>query len=164
MLLDNFTSLSGSYSAAGVLTGQAVTTTAVSTNTYDTAPLTLGANQPNDIGRGESLEIAISTLVAATAAGAATVNFELIQADDTALTTNVETLVQTGPIGKATLTVGTLVGLHYDRAAPLAARRYIGVRYTVGTGPLTAGTFSAAIVKNIADIANIYAKSGFSVS
>lgn len=164
MILDNFAILSGSYSAAGVLTGQAVTATAVSTNTYDTAPLTLGANQPNDIGRGEPLEIAISTLTTVTAAGAATVNFELIQADDAALTTNVETLVQTGPIPKATLVAGALVALHYDRAAPLAARRYIGVRYTVGTGPLTAGAFSAAIVKNVADIANIYGKSGFLVS
>lgn len=164
MILDSNNLLSGAYSAAGVLTGQAVTATAVSTNTYDTAPLTLGGNTPNDIGRGEPLEIAISTLVAATAAGAATVNFELIQADDAALTTNVETLVQTGPIPKATLVVGALVGLHYDRAAPLAPRRYIGVRYTVGTGPLTAGTFSAAIVKNIADIANIYGKSGFLVA
>lgn len=164
MLLDNFALLSGSYSAAGVLTGQTVTATAVSTNTYDTAPLTIGANQPNDIGRGEPIEVAISVLQTVTAAGAATVNFELIQADDAALSVNVETLVQTGAIPKATLVAGALVALHYDRAAPLAARRYIGVRYTIGTGPLTAGIFSAVIVKNIADIANIYAKSGYLVS
>ena len=164
MILDNTLLLSGAYSAAGVLSGQAVTATALSTNTYDTAPLALGGNTPNDIGRGEPLSIAISTLVAAAAAGAATVNFELIQADDAALTVNVETIVQTGPIGKATLVAGALVHLRYDRAAPLAARRYIGIRYTVGTGPLTAGTFSAAIVKDPADIANIYGKSGFLVS
>jgi hypothetical protein len=164
MILDNNLLLSGSYNAAGVLTGQTVTATAVSTNTLDTAPLSLGGNQPNDIGRGEALDVAINVLQAAAAAGAATVNFELIQADDAALTTNVETLVQTGPIPKATLALGALIALHYDRAAPLAPRRYIGVRYTVGTGPLTAGIFSAAIVKNIADIANIYGKSGFLVS
>jgi hypothetical protein len=164
MILDNFALLSGSVSAAGVLTGQAVTATAVSTNSYDTASTTLGGNTPNELGRGEPLEIAISTLVAATAAGAATVNFELIQADDAALTTNVETLDQTGPIGKATLAIGALVNLKYGKASPLAARRYIGVRYTVSTGPLTAGTFSAAIVKNAADIVNIYGKSGFLVS
>lgn len=163
MILDQNALLSGSVSAVGVLTGQAVTATAVSTNTYDTAPLTLGSNQPNDIGRGEPLEVAISVLATVTAAGAATVNFELIQADDAALSVNVETLVQTGAVPKTSLTAGTLVALHYDRAAPLAARRYIGVRYTVGTGPLTAGTFTAALVKNIADVANIYAKSGFVV-
>lgn len=164
MILDAQNLLSGMYSAAGVLTGQAVTATAVSTNTFDTNPLTLGGNQPNDYGRGEPLEIAISTLVAAAAAGAATVNFELIQADDAALSVNVETLVQTGSIPIARLTLGALVPLHLDRAAPYAPRRYIGVRYTVGTGPLTAGTFSAAIVKSVQDIANIYGKSGFVVA
>ncbi|MEC5161718.1 MULTISPECIES: Bbp16 family capsid cement protein [unclassified Janthinobacterium] len=163
MILDNFLLLSGSVSAAGALTGQAVTATAVSTNTLDTNPLTLGANQPNDLGRGEPLEIAIGVTVAATAAGAATVTFEYIQADDAALTTNVEVICTTGPIGKATLVLGALVALHVDRASPLAPRRYVGLRYTVATGPLTAGSFTAAIVKNIADIANIYGKSGFAV-
>jgi hypothetical protein len=163
MILDNFLT-----SLRRLLRGRrahrsGVTATAVSTNTIDTAPTALGGNQPATSAR-RALEIAISTLAAATAAGAATVNFELIQADDAALTTNVETLVQTGPIPKATLTVGTVIALHYDRAAPLTPRRYVGVRYTVATGPLTAGTFSAAIVKNIADVANIYAKSGFLVS
>jgi hypothetical protein len=109
------------------------------------------------------LEIAISVLQTATAAGGATVNFELIQADDGALTTNVETIVQTGAIPIAKLTAGTLVPLHLDRAAPYAPRRYIGVRYTIGTGPLTAGSFSAAIVRNVADTQNIYGKSGFAV-
>jgi hypothetical protein len=164
MILDNATLLSGSVSAAGVLTGQAVTVQAVSTNTYDTAPLALGGNKPNNLGRGEELHIAISTLVAALAAGAATVNFELIQADDAALTTNVEIINQTGPIGKATLVVGALVLLKLGQPSPLAARRYIGLRYTIGTGPLTAGSFSAAIVKNVADIVNIYGNSGFLVS
>lgn len=164
MILDNFLLLSGSVSAAGVLSGQVVAATAVSTNSIDTNPCALGSNQPNDLGRGEALEIAISTLVTATAAGAATVNFELVQADDAALTANVETLVQTGAVPIAKLTAGTLVPLHLDRAAPYTPRRYIGVRYTVGTGPLTAGTFTAAIVKNVADIANIYGKSGFTVA
>jgi hypothetical protein len=164
MILDNFLLLSGAVSGAGALTGQAVTVTAVSTNAIDTNPDALGGNQPNDLGRGEPLEIAISVLQTATAAGAATVNFELVQADDGALTTNVETLVQTGAVPIAKLTAGALVPLHLDRAAPYAPRRYIGVRYTIGTGPLTAGSFSAAIVKNVADTANIYGKSGYTVS
>jgi hypothetical protein len=164
MILDNSLLLSGSVSAAGVLSGQAVTATAVSTNSIDTGPLSLGGNQAGDLGRGEELFVEISTLVAAAAAGAATVNFEFIQADDAALTTNVETLAQTGPIGKATLVAGALVLLQVGRATPLAPRRYVGVRYTVGTGPLTAGTFAASITHDPQDIANIYGKSGFTVS
>lgn len=145
MILDNLLLVSGAVSAQGVLSGQAVTATAVSTNSVDTNPDALGSNQPNDLGRGEPLEINISVLATATAAGAATVNFEFIQADDAALTTNVETLVQTGAIPIAKLTAGANVPLHLDRAAPYAPRRYVGVRYTVGTGPLTAGAFVAAI-------------------
>lgn len=164
MILDNFLLLSGAVSAAGVLSGQAVTVTAVSTNSVDTNPCALGSNQPNDIGRGEPLEIAISVLIAALAAGAATVTFELIQADDTALTTNVEVIGSTGPIGKATLVVGAVFPLLVSSASPLAPRRYIGVRYTIGTGPLTAGSFTAAIVKHVADVTNIYGRSGYSVT
>jgi hypothetical protein len=163
MILDAFLLLSGTVSGSGTLTGQAVTTTAVSTNSIDTGPDSLGGNQASDLGRGTPLEIAISVLQTATAAGGATVNFELIQADDGALTTNVETIVQTGAIPIAKLTAGTLVPLHLDRAAPYAPRRYIGVRYTIGTGPLTGGSFSAAIVRNVADTQNIYGKSGFAV-
>ena len=164
MILDNFAMVSGSVSAAGALSGQAVTASAVSTNSYDTGPLSLGSNQAGDIGRGEELFVAISTLVAAAAAGAATVNFEFIQADDAALTTNVETLAQTGPIPKASLAAGAIVLLQVGRATPLAPRRYVGVRYTVATGPLTAGTFVAAIIHDPQDIAGIYGKSGFLVS
>lgn len=164
MILDNFLLLSGGVSASGVLTGQMVTATAVSTNSVDTNPCALGSNQPNDLGRGEPLEVAISVLTTATAAGAATVAFEFIQADDGALTTNVEVLASTGPIGKAALVAGALIPIHVPSASPLAPRRYVGVRYTVGTGPLTAGSFTAAMVKDVQNIANIYAKSGFSVT
>ena len=163
MILDNLTLLSGSYSQTGVLTGQAVTTQAVS-NTLDTNPLSIGANQPVSLGRGEDLKIVIGVLVAAATAGAATVNFEFIQADDTALSTNVEILAQTGPIPKATLAINTQVVLVVPNNAPYTPRRYVGLRYTIGTGPLTAGTFVAAIVKDVQDITAIYGKSGFAVS
>ena len=163
MILDNFTMLSGSVNAAGVLVGQAVTTTAVSTNTYDTGPDLIGGNQPADLGRGGGLELAFAVTVAPTAAGAATVLFEYIQADDAALSVNVESIVSTGPIPIASLPLGTIVPLHVDRAAPYAPRRYVGVRYTVGTGPLTAGSFVASMVVGLQDVKNIYPRSGFTV-
>lgn len=164
MILDNLGMVSGSVSASGALTGQAVTVTAVSTNSIDTNPDGLGGNQPNEYGPGAATELAISVLQTATAAGAATVNFAWVQADDAALTTNVEIVVQTGPLPIAKLTAGTIVPLHLDRAAPLAPRRYVGLQYIVGTGPLTAGSFTAAIVKDLQDAKNIYAKSGYTVS
>ncbi|MGZ3184413.1 MAG: Bbp16 family capsid cement protein [Telluria sp.] len=164
MILDNFGMVSGSVSAAGVLTGQAVTNTAVSTNSIDTNPDALGGNQPNEYGPGAATEVAFSVMQTATAAGAATVNFAWVQADDAALTQNVEIVVQTGPLPIAKLTAGTIVPLHLDRAAPLTPRRYVGAQYIVGTGPLTGGAFTAAIVKDLQDNKNIYGKSGFAVA
>lgn len=163
MILDAFTFLAGSVSAAGVLSGQLITTNSqLSTNTLDNGSLTLGGNQASDLGAGEPLEIEISILVAP--ATATTVQFQLIQADDAALTSNVQVINQTDAFPIASLPVGTLVPLHVDRSAPYAPKRYIGLR-TVSTGTtVTALSIAAAIVKNVQDLKNIYFKSGFLVS
>lgn len=118
---------------------QAVTATAVSTNAIDTQL----ASPIRDVGTGEEMRMVITCGLAALAAGAAVVTFEVIQADDAALTTNVEVLAGTGPIGKAAIVAGYTA---LDIVLPRNTRRYIGVRYTVGTGPLTQGTFSAGLV------------------
>lgn len=119
--------------------GQNVTVTAVSTDAID-----LSAAVPiRDVGVGEELRMVITTGLAALAAGAATVTFELIQADDAALTTNVEVLAATGAIGKAVIVAGYTA---MDIVLPRNTRRFIGVRYTVGTGPLTQGRFTASLV------------------
>lgn len=115
---------------------QVVTTTAVSTNSYDTL-----ATRRN-LGR-TGQRVRFTTDAAVTAAGAATVTFEVIQADDAALTTNVTVIASSGPIGKAALGLGTS---GFDVSMPDTTQRYVGARYTVATGPLTAGTFTAAIV------------------
>ena len=163
MILDNFAFLSGAVSAAGVLTGQLLTANStLSTNTMDMGPLTLGGNQAGDIGAGEPLALEFSVLVAPTAVTA--VQFQLIQADDAALTSNVQVINQTDAIPIGSLVAGTLVPLHYDRAAPYAPKRYIGVRY-VATGGTTLASMSvvAAIVKGMQDVKNIFYKSGFAV-
>lgn len=117
---------------------QVVTATAVSTDSV------LIANR--NIGRGGPSRIyaQVSNPAGVTAAGAATVTFEVITADDGALTTNVTSLYTTGPIGKAALTPGARP---LDIVTPNTSQPYIGVRYTVATGPLTAGTFDSGIVE-----------------
>jgi hypothetical protein len=164
MILDNFAFLSGAVSAAGVLTGQLlVANSTLSTNTMDLGPLAIGGNQVGDLGGGEPLEVAISVLVAPTAVTA--VQFQLIQADDAALTTNIQVINQTDAIPIASLVAGSLVPLHYDRAAPFAPKRYIGVRYVASGGTTLASmSVTAAIVKNVADVKNVSFKSGFAVS
>lgn len=117
---------------------QAVTVTAFTSDCYDTG----NVSPPRNLGR-EGLRAVVTCSVAATAAGAATVNFEIGQADDAA-GTNYTTLIQGPAIGKAAITAGSK---QFDVPIPDTSQRFIMGRYTVGTGPLTAGTFSFALVR-----------------
>lgn len=163
MILDNFLVFSGAVSAAGVLSGQAVNTagTFVSTNTADLAPLTLGGNQAVDEGQGEDLDVSISVLTAPTVG--TSVQFQLIQADDVALTVNVEVISSSGVFPIAKLTAGQLIELEYAIAAPLTPRRYIGVQY-VNVGAIATASYFAAVAKDVQNLKNIYFKSGYAVS
>jgi hypothetical protein len=51
----------------------------------------------------------------------------------------------TAAIGKAAL----VAGAQFVIPMPTRHRRYVRVNYTVGTGPLTAGKFSAQVVAGI---------------
>jgi hypothetical protein len=162
MILDAAMLLSGSYSAAGVLTGQAVNGAGsiLSANTIDTAPLTIGGNQAADTGVGEELYVEFSVLTAPTVG--TNVRFQLIQADDAALTTNVQVINQTDDIPIANLAAGTIVPLHWDPAAPYAPKRYVGARY-VNTGAIATFAVAAAVTKNV-QTRQTSLKSGYSVS
>jgi len=124
---------------------QAVTVTALSTNVVD-----LGA-AVRDMGKGERIQIDIRVGTAVTAAGAATVTFQVQVADTPNMVTNVQTVVQSDAIPKALLVAGATIPITIDRADPYVGRRYLAINYVVGTGPLTAGTFTAGIVKEIQD-------------
>ena len=163
MILDNFHILSGAVSAAGAVTGQLITTNSqLSTNTIDLGPLSIGGNQAGDTGAGEALEISISVLVAPLTA--TTTQFQLIQADDAALSTNVQVINQTDAFPIASLPAGTLVPLHWDRAAPYAPKRYVGLRVVSTGSVVTALSIFAATAKNVQDVKNLYFKSGYLVS
>jgi len=122
---------------------QAVTATAISTNVLD-----LGSTPTlRDIGQGIPLFLVIQVDTAATAAGAATVTFSL-ESDSTAdLATSATVHWTSSAIGKATLVAGYMV---IAMALPMGDyERYLGVRYTVATGPLTAGAFSAFLTNDV---------------
>lgn len=123
---------------------QAVTATAVSGNTLD-------LNQIRDIGAGEEFNAYVNVEVAATAAGAATVNFQLITSANANL--SAPTIIgQTDAIPKASLVVGSQVIIPVPRSfINQLGQRYFGLQYTVGTGPLTAGTFSAGLILDAPD-------------
>lgn len=147
---------------------QAVTSTAISTNVYDLFTMGLGAGTsdvtPNtrlNIGSGEDVYLVVNTAVAATDSGSdATLTVTLETADNEALSTNAQVVATSGTLAFAAFSVaGT--NLLKIKIPSFAMRRYLGIRYTVASGPLTAGNFDAFIT-NTVDDQRIY-KSGFTV-
>lgn len=115
-------------------TAQAVTATAVSANTID-----LGSGT----GSREALNFAFGVDVSATAAGAATVTFQIISSASPSLTSPT-VLAQSDAIGKAELTAGRrpiCLKARLSDMQPLG-HRYLGAQYVVTNGPLTAGAFT----------------------
>ena len=148
---------------------QAVTATAISSNVYDLFSMGLGGGAtdvtPNtrlDIGQGsDHLYLVVNTAVTATDTGNdATLTITLESADDAGLTTNAQVHYSSGAIAFASFaTAGTnLVAIRLP-SAPF--RRYLGVRYTVANGPLTAGAFDAFLTPTLQQ--NRIYKSGFTV-
>jgi hypothetical protein len=131
---------------------QAVTSTAVSTNTID-----LGLNR--DLGQGNPLFAIIGVAEAAAAAGAATVDFQIVASANANLSSPT-VLMSTGPIAKTELTLGRKpIALRLPsaaiNAAPLGAR-YLGLQYTVASGPLTAGKFSTWMAFDDPGVGKLY--------
>lgn len=128
---------------------QAVTATAFSTNTVD-----LLAAQ--DAGAGRPVYLVIRVGTAVTAAGAATVQFQLVSSANANLSSP-SILGQSDAIGKANLGANTLmvVTLPKSYAGKPIGQRYLGLQYTVGTGPLTAGTFDAYLTPDAAGLKSV---------
>jgi hypothetical protein len=74
-------------------------------HTLDGSTLSIGGNQVRDLGIGEAFYVQFSTLTALASAGASTVTFQIVHADDAALSTNLEIIAQTGALAKTALTL-----------------------------------------------------------
>jgi len=124
---------------------QAVTTTAFSTNTID-----LLAAQDPGAGRPVYLIIRVGTAVAA--AGAATVQFQIVSSANANLSSPT-ILGQSDAIAKANLGANTLIVATLPKSfVNRIGQRYLGLQYAVGTGPLTAGAFDAYITPDAAGL------------
>lgn len=115
---------------------QAVTASAASTDVIDLGPID---GTRRDIGVGYPLEFWATVNTTAAAAGAATVNIQLQTSPDNSTWT---TLTSTGDLALSALTAGKRV---MSQKVPQGVLRYLRVNYVVGTGPLTAGAFTAGI-------------------
>lgn len=134
---------------------QAVTSTAISTNVIDLGPVT--DNVLRNIGTGEPVYLIVSTNTTATDTSSDATLTVTLESDSTAnLATSATVHYSTGAIAFAGYaTAGTVVA-----AVQLPAgnyEQYLGVRYTVASGPLTAGAFDAFLTKD-AQLWRAYAK------
>jgi hypothetical protein len=119
-----------------VSSAQVVTASAASTDVIDFVQ----ANPDLGMDSHSSMVFTVSEAVAA--AGAATVTFSVQDSADNSAFADVAV---TAAIGKASLPVGAQVVI----PMPVKLRRYCRAYYTIGTGPLTSGKFSAQVVAGI---------------
>ncbi|CCJ53217.1 Bbp16 family capsid cement protein [Bordetella bronchiseptica] len=115
---------------------QAVTNSAASTDVID-----FGQGHPNT-GMDDRSKMVITVTESATATGSATVKFAVQDSADNSSFTDVAV---TAAVGKADLVAGKQVVIPMSTQL----RRYCRVYYTVDSGPLTAGKFSAQIVMGL---------------
>lgn len=130
-------------------------TTALSDNSVD-------LSVAREIGEGKNLlmNFCITTAMSAGTSCA----FEIIIADDAALTSNVVSLGTTGAITQATLVAGYNTVLPIPPRPGSLGKRYLGARYTVvGDNSAGTGKVTADIVTTIQDGKKFYA-SGFTVA
>ncbi len=151
---------------------QAITSTAASTNVYDTAGLGVGQPVTNIIGlptassgtnsfgedlggggphaEGPQLQVIVDT--AFTAGGAGTLTVQLQAAEDTSNTGTpgtYKTIAQTDAYALATLTAGQRLTPSWSvpgRYAGAYFPRFYRLNYVVATGPMTAGAVSAQLL------------------
>lgn len=142
---------------------QAVTATALSNNVID---LRGGNTTPTLVdeslqGGNEPLWLVCQVGTAFTAAGAATMTVTL-ESDSTADLATSATVHYTS----SAIAVATLVAGYRLFAFPLPGgttyERYLGLRYTIATGPMTAGTITTYLTPSIQQ--NVIYPVGFTVS
>lgn len=122
-----------------VSNAQAVTAAAGSTDYIDNGVA-------RDVGMGDPLFMMITVDESADASGSATVEFQL-RVDDNTSFSSPKVVAKSDTYGKAVLTAGRKP--IYIPIPPGTDERYLQVYYNVGTGPLTAGKFTAGIVNGV---------------
>lgn len=105
----------------------------------------IGGPLQTDYGRVDTdLDLVIIFTTAVASAGAATLVLQIIQADDAALTTNLEVLRETRALPAGTQPSVFLKGSIFRLGpVPSMTRRYLGLRYVIATATTTTGIVTA---------------------
>jgi len=139
--------LSGSYNG-NTLTSQTVTGSGSVISTY-----VLDLSQKRDLGEGVDLFLRVNIMTAF--AGLTSLECQIVQADDAAISTNVTVIGSTGPIPLASLTAGARFVAEMNPRIGSIGQRYLAARYVI-TGTGTAGALMADIGDNYSDGAKTY--------
>lgn len=136
---------------------QALTATAVSTNTYDSGAST------NEIGAGEPLAAVFTVDVAAdTASGDETYQFQIIQSANANLSSqDVLVATDTSFITRSTLVAGYKLIIPLPHG--LKSKRYLGVRYVLGGTTPTLTVTCNLVPLNTVEVQKSYPK-GYTIS
>jgi hypothetical protein len=162
MYVDSLLALSGSISG-NTVTGQNVFsagTTVTSTNNIDLASGGIPTGQVRDLGGGTDyarLRVEVVTAFS----GGTSCTFNIVTADDAAITTNVTVIGSTGAIAIASLTAGARFEAEINTRIGSKGQRYVAMQ-AVMSGTSTAGAVYADIGPDIEDAK--YYPSGFAVS
>lgn len=113
----------------------------------------IGGPVIHDIGRGRRIPLFVQITSAVTSAGAATVQCDLVTADDGPLTVNKTVILSSAPIAKAALVAGYRFRMGVVPKGITQA--FMGVQFTVGTAVATAGKVTAALALDDNDHADI---------
>lgn len=106
----------------------------------------LGNTVPSDPGKGNPVNVLVQ-ITEAVVGTTSTVEFQLVMADNEALSSNLVVLQSTGAIAEATLVAGYQVMLG-GTLPPGISKRFLGVRYLVAVNTTTAGKVTAFIASD----------------
>lgn len=121
----------------------AITVTRNSTKVIDLRELSKA------VGLGEPLFVTVMVMTAFTAGGAATLQIALVTDDNEGLTTPTVLQDQVAVIPVADLVAGFKRDFRIHPSALM--ERYLGLVYTVATGPMLTGTVTAGVSHDIQD-------------
>lgn len=107
--------------------------------------------KPSPIGLGEPLFITVQVMQSFTAEGAATLQIALVTDDDPDLSAPTVLQDQVAVIPVADLVAGFKREFRIHPTLPGVMKKYLGLVYTVATGPMTAGKIRAGITHDIGE-------------
>ncbi len=138
--------------------------TYVSLNSYDTGAVgvpnavgpggTIGGPLLHDLGRGRRLEFLAQITTAVTSAGAATVEVDFISDTNQNLLTAATVLIPSPAIAKASLAAG--YRFKHGTTPRNIAQRFVGCQVLIGTAARTAGAYSAGLMLDLEDHADVF--------